>query len=292
MMTSTGRQQLEQRGYWIARGVLDPAAMRLIARCCDNVLPNITDSHRSMCRAQGSIMDISEYPEFSDVIGHGALAALFAELGLAGLAFNSGSIISKPPGSPALFWHQDWWAWDDAMSYTERIPQVNVMIYLCATSVGNGCLRVIPGSHRRKHAIHEFPQFDALALSRVEDPDHQLYQSWPQECAVTIQPGDVVVKDARLLHSAYANASSQERTLLSLNFNPGYAELPAPMQARIRSVFRRQRGLVRITDADDLTMDRWPEPQRRHVEHFFPAGAQGEPMQIVNMRPDPALLQA
>ncbi|MEC8595240.1 MAG: phytanoyl-CoA dioxygenase family protein [SAR324 cluster bacterium] len=56
--------------------------------------------------------------------------------------------ISKPPKSPALFWHQDWWDWNEPSSFTYQMAQVFVMIYLKDTTPQNGCLRVIPGSNK------------------------------------------------------------------------------------------------------------------------------------------------
>ena len=36
--------------------------------------------------------------------------------------WSTGFVISKPSKSPALFWYQDWWGWNDLISYT-NIPQ-------------------------------------------------------------------------------------------------------------------------------------------------------------------------
>jgi hypothetical protein len=260
-----------------------------IGQWCDKALENVSENHRILFKAQGCRIDISDYPDFSEIIGHEALAALFDELDLGGHVFNSGSIISKPPSNPSLYWHQDWWGWDEPLSYTDRIPQVNMMIYLAPTSPDNGCLRVIPGSHRQKHPIHEIPVAYG-SLSRVENPDHPLYQSWEGEAAIAVQPGDVVVKDARLLHSAYANTSNQDRTLLSLNFNPNFSALPAGMQARIKSIFMRAWEFDGASVPNDLLMSRWSDQQREKIEHLFPACADGVPPLNFNFSPDLDLL--
>jgi hypothetical protein len=292
IMPSTCRQDLSEQGFCIARNRFDQATLDRIGRSCDTALASVTENHRRMFKAQGSLVDILDYPDFAGIIAHPALAALFDELGLHGHVISSGAVVSKPPGAPCLFWHQDWWGWDDAASYSERIAQVNVMIYLSATSPGNGCLRVIPGSHRRSHPIHDIPVVYGLEMSRVDDPGHVLYRSWDGERAVEVQPGDIVVKDTRLLHSTYANASDEHRTMLSMCFNPGYAALPDGMRARIKAIFLRQRGEINGIDfPTGLPITQWPERQRRQMEHLFPAGADGVAPQGFNFSPRPELFE-
>ena len=57
---------------------------------------------------------------------------------------------------PSLGWHQDGWYWDDvAAGYDAPPSQLFAMYYLTNTSAANGCLRVLPRSHRSPHALHE-----------------------------------------------------------------------------------------------------------------------------------------
>src|SRR5262249_45753162 len=97
-------------------------------------------------------------------------------------------------------------------------------------------------------------------------------------------------KDARLLHSAYANASNEERTLLSLTFHPGFAALPAGIQARIKSIFMRERDFDGMSAPDDLRMALWPERQRKKIAHLFPVCADDVPPQHLNFSPNLELL--
>src|SRR5688572_18141279 len=113
MMTPTCRQALREQGFCIARDRFDQATLDRIGHLCDMALATVTENHRKMFKAQGSRVDILDYPDFAEIIAHPALAALFDELGLHGRVINSGSVYSKPPGAPSLFWHQDWWGWDD-----------------------------------------------------------------------------------------------------------------------------------------------------------------------------------
>ncbi|HEY8356542.1 MAG TPA: phytanoyl-CoA dioxygenase family protein [Ramlibacter sp.] len=276
--------RLRDDGYCVVRGALDAQALATLRDACAGVLETVTPDHRARFRAQGCVADIAQHPVFADAIAHPVLQRILDDLGLGGQVFCSGSVLSKPAGGPPLFWHQDWWGWDDPVSRGPRPPQVNMMVYLGPTSVRNGCLRVIPGSHRRRHALHDRPITDHLALSAVQDPDHPLYRSWDGERAVAVEAGDVVVKDARLLHSAYGNASDAPRTLLSLNYNPRYAQLPSPVQESIRRIFFGE-AVQGSYASPRIGLLAWPEAQRRKVDHLVPRCAPGLAALPMNFTP-------
>ena len=255
------------------------------------LLESVTENHRKMFKAQGSLVDILDYPDFAEIIAHPALAALFDELEIARTRFSSGSVVSKPPGAPRCSGTRT--GGDGTTPPRIRAHRPGQRDGLPSpTSPGNGCLRVIPGSHRRSHPIHDIPVVYGLSMSRVDDPDHLAVSASPGEHAVQVQPGDIVVKDTRLLHSTYANGSDDHRTMLSLSFNPGYATLPAGMRARIKTIFLRQRGEINGIDfPTGLPITQWPEPQRKQMEHLFPTGADGVAPQDFNFSPKPELFE-
>lgn len=45
--------------------------------------------------------------------------------------------------------------------------------------------------------------------------------------------GDLVVGDARLLHAAHGNNSTQRRSLITLWYQPNFARLPARVRATL-----------------------------------------------------------
>jgi ectoine hydroxylase-related dioxygenase (phytanoyl-CoA dioxygenase family) len=143
------------------------------------------------------------------------------------------------------------------------------MIYLSNTSVQNGCLRVIPGSHRCQHRLHSLPVAHEQSLSHIEDPDDIAYQSDESEAAVEVTAGDVVLIDPRLLHSAYANNSESERSLITLWYLPEFESLPEPVQARYVQIFNRHE-LDTGDNAAGKLLDGWPEKHRRAIEDLEP----------------------
>ena len=127
---------------------------------------------RKKYQSQGSLIQLLDYPYFSKVIAHKKLHDCFAEFGFEDTVFSSGYLISKPAKSPPLFWHQDWWGWDHPSSYTSTVAQFFVMIYLQKTDRENGCLRVIPGSHRK--------DFELLSSLEAHTDEVSAYNDHPQ----------------------------------------------------------------------------------------------------------------
>jgi hypothetical protein len=156
-------------------------------------------------------------------------------LGANDLKWISGYISIKDARSPALWWHQDWWCWDNAVSYRRAAPQVAVLCYLTATDVHNGALRVLPGSHHRSSRIHaSLPEAHAHAANDLE-PGHIAMSDHPDQVTLLLRAGDAVVIDYRLLHGTHGNASDARRDCILLSFTPSWRELPADIMGHLIS---------------------------------------------------------
>ena len=106
------------------------------------------------------------------------------------------------------------------------------MIYLVDTTPQNGCLRVIPGSHIRRHALHgKLDDAHGEALGKMEDPEHLAFQRAEGEVDVPVRAGDVVMGSAQLLHAAHGNQSDKRRTNITLWYYPAFAALPESIKA-------------------------------------------------------------
>ncbi len=270
MELEAARRSLIDHGYCLIPKVLDDDIFGRVRTIAASGLADATPEHRALNRSQGSLVLMADYPAFAELIAYRRTLEVFAGLGFSDPRFSSGYIISKPPGGPPLFWHQDWWGWDDPLSYTDFVAQVFLFYYLTDTSVENGCLRLVPRSHRRRHALHYAPAAHDEALARVTNPEDPIYQSVADEVAVPVRAGDVVIGDARLLHGAHANSGSSERTLLTLWYHPDFSALPAPMQARIYSLFKREGNDTDPAAPGKLTPDNWPAVARDRIAHLLP----------------------
>lgn len=45
--------------------------------------------------------------------------------------------------------------WDDPRAYSDFSPMIFLMYYLEDTTPENGCLRLLPGTHRSRHILHD-----------------------------------------------------------------------------------------------------------------------------------------
>ncbi|MCK9918416.1 phytanoyl-CoA dioxygenase family protein [Microbacteriaceae bacterium K1510] len=153
------------------------------------------------------------------------------ELDAGGLRWLSAYISSKTPHSPPLWWHQDWWCWDHAISYRHATTQVAVLCYLTDTSADNGALRVLPGSHRRSMPMHaHLPEPHGEEANRLP-LHHPAMADHPDQITVAVRAGDAVVLDYRLLHGTHANASPSPRDCVLLSFFPDWPRLPDELKA-------------------------------------------------------------
>jgi hypothetical protein len=284
------RQDLQQDGYTIAKDLLPNGLLTKLCQQRDEVLEALSPEHRETYRSQGSLVNMGDHPEFSHLIALPQFQSLIRDLGFTNSRWLAGYLISKPPRSPALFWHQDWWGWDHPLSYTPRMPGLGIMIYLTDTCRENGCLRVIPGSHRGQHPLHDLPVAHEEALSTIEDPNDVAYQCDSREKAVEVTVGDVVLMDPRLLHSAYANKTESERSLITLWYLPDFDELPESIRARYVQIHNRQ-DLDTGDNAEGKLLDTWPEKHKLALAELEPVYDGQEPPHCWNRAPDQSQMQ-
>ena len=226
--------QLIADGYCVVEDVLKDKMLTQLRTVTDELLDAQTEDERDAHRSSGSMISVYMHPLFAELVVYPRALQALEALGFLRPKWSSGYVISKPPQSPPLFWHQDWWGWDDPCSYTALPQQLFLMYYLVDTTPDNGCLRVIGGSHLNRHPLHDIlPNAHGAALQRVEDPEHPAFQHMPGEVDLPVKAGDLVIGDSRLLHASHGNQSNERRTVITLWYHPFFALLPASMQAHI-----------------------------------------------------------
>ncbi|MYE27578.1 MAG: phytanoyl-CoA dioxygenase family protein [Chloroflexi bacterium] len=269
------RQQLDRDGFCLLEGLIDDGMIARLRAVTDRVIARQEAAHFERQRAQGSLIRVTEDPFMARLIAYRPILQALARLGFPDPKWGSGFIISKPPKSPPLFWHQDARFWDDPISYTPRTIQCFLMIYLVDTTRHNGCLRLIPGSHLKRHRLHDaLPDAHEDDLSRAADTAHLAFQRAEGEVEVPVKAGDVVMGGARLLHAAHGNNSDQRRTNITLWYYPDFANLPESIRAY-------------LADSD------WPADWQAHngdlLEPLRPVYAGDTAPIRLNRRPGPAL---
>ncbi len=106
----------------------------------------------------------------------------------------------RPSGGPGQAWHQD----EFYIPSRDR-SVTSAWIALDRATPENGCLRVIPGSHKRgiiwPHGPHADPRYDPVDSAR---------HPYDERDAVVLsaEPGDVIAFSGHLLHSAGPNSAA------------------------------------------------------------------------------------
>lgn len=228
------RELLLRDGFCRFPNILTPNLLDRLHRVTDLLLDAVPHDQAKAVRSQGSMLPVTLDPLFAELIALPAALDALRSLGFARPAYTDGYIISKPAGGPRLFWHYDWFAWEDPISYAASPPQVFAMYYLSDTTRENGCLRVLPGSHVQHTVLHDrLGAPHSAGLGAATDTDRVEFSDWPGEADVCVRAGDLLIGDARLLHAAHDNKTGERRTLITLWYQPEFDAMPERIRAQM-----------------------------------------------------------
>ncbi len=123
-------------------------------------------------------------------------------------------VFCKPPvDGYETPWHQDGHYWP-----IRPLANCTVWVALEESKVENGCLRVIPGSHRPR-ALYDHLHEDRsdLTLNQRMAPG-----TFDEAAAVDVElePGQMSLHDVYMIHGARANTSTKRRTGVALRYMP------------------------------------------------------------------------
>lgn len=133
------------------------------------------------------------------------------------LAHHNCVMTKSPRFSSETGWHQDIRYW----SFTER-NLVTVWLALGDEYPENGCLQVIPGTHRITFSAD---RFDTDLFFRADLPDNA--ELIAHAVPVELSAGDVLFFHCRTLHAASANHTDQTKLSVVFTFR-GEGNLPTP----------------------------------------------------------------
>jgi hypothetical protein len=270
-------EQLQRDGCCVIPDVVDEAALEVTRRCAARAVAEQDAERLALTRSPGTLIDSGGYPELADIVGNPRALHELERMGLTDVTFWKAVIISKFPGGPRLYWHQDCMMWQDPRAYSAIAPMIFLMYYLEDTSPFNGCLRVLPGSHRRRHPLHDIGQAHSRDINSIDDPDDPRFRDYDGALDVPVNAGDVVIGDARLLHAAHANRSDRQRTVITIWFYPLFSDLLEPTQRWFHDDMHRRH-------------DVWPAQALAKIAPLIPRYAGSAAAMEVNRQPGPLLV--
>ena len=118
--------------------------------------------------------------------------------------------IFKNPGAWGQPWHQDSYYFP----FEPARPICGVWLAVTEATLENGCLHVVPGSHREAVHEHVSDARPGANYGYVEIVDHDMTAAQP----VLMQPGDLLVFDSHLMHRSTDNGSDGIRAAMVFHF--------------------------------------------------------------------------
>ena len=204
------RQQYERDGYLVVQNVLDEALIADAQRHVDwyrSQHPGATPE-----QLHGELTDVRD-PFYFHIARDERLLEIAAQFVGSDIAVFATGYIFKPPHSDLkILWHQDGSYWP-----LEPMEVVTLWVAISESTPANGCMRVIPGTHRMDlHPMQTDRSERNLLNSRI---DPALVE---EERAVDLilRPGDVSIHHPNILHGSGANGSDDWRVNLVIRYIP------------------------------------------------------------------------
>lgn len=122
----------------------------------------------------------------------------------------------KVPGvaAGAVPWHQDKSYWPDFSNN----PVITVWIPLVDSTHENGCLHLIPGTHKKRLIKHVRETYSSTGYEML--PDEHIRERKRDILALPMKAGSAVFFNDRLIHSSTPNNSSGVRWSVDLRYQP------------------------------------------------------------------------
>ena len=257
----------ERDGYVFKRGLFDAEEVGLMQRAIAED-PAILENVVALLDTEGGSTELALWNHPGDDV-FGAVArskrlvdAMQRVLGGEVYHYHSKLTMKAPKTGGAWNWHQDYGYWYQNGCLFPDLA--SVMVAIDPSTMENGCLQVIKGSHRLGRIEHV--QIGGQTSADPERMDHILARMELVHCELA--PGDALFFHCNTLHASSPNTSNKSRNILIYCYNaasndpykehhhPRYSRLiPVPDAAVLTSpIGRSDRDTAFYDPADDLTV--------------------------------------
>jgi phytanoyl-CoA hydroxylase len=203
------RDQYERDGYVVVK----EAISRDLARESRNHVEWLIENNPGKRPEQLDHTLITDDPFWLRLVGDDGLLDVAEQFIGPDIALFASHYIAKPPrdGQPVL-WHQDGSFWP-----LEPMEVVTLWLAADESTPENGCMRVIPGTHKMDLTEMQQNTGEANVLGAEIDPD---LVDESQAVDLILEPGDVSIHHPNLIHGSEANRSSKWRRGLTIRYIP------------------------------------------------------------------------
>lgn len=201
-------REYEEAGYVIFRRVLDAD---LLAEASGHVAW-LQQRHPDLRGEDLTHELVARDPFWVRLVSDDRLLDIAEQFVGSNIALFASHYISKPPfsGKPVL-WHQDGAYWP-----LEPMKVVTLWLAIDESTPENGCVRLIPGSHREE--LHEVRLRDDVDSVLGSESAMEVDESAAVD--LVLAPGDVEVHHPNIVHGSNANTSPRRRCGLTIRYIP------------------------------------------------------------------------
>jgi len=209
-LTPEQQQKFATDGYVVVDEVLSPDSFEALKRHFEEKLNALPEGQRP---------EDLDVPHFTDpelfrwLFDDGVLNLVEGILG-PDIALFSSHFFCKPAGDgKRVPWHQDAYFWREQIVPAERA--ITLWLAIDPSTEENGCVRVIPGTHRAEH----------LHYSKLEDPSSVFNEELKQDeidesqsVPIVVHPNQASIHSAGLIHGSTQNLSSIRRCGFTMRY--------------------------------------------------------------------------
>ena len=201
-------KQYDEDGYMVFRAALDSG---LISEASGHV-EWLQGRHPELRGEELAHVLVARDPFWVRLVGDPRLLDIAALFIGSDIALFASHYICKPPFSgQQVLWHQDGAYWP-----LKPMRVVTLWLAVDESTPENGCLRVIPGSH--KGEMHELRQRDDTDNVLGSESAVEVNESTAVD--LIMAPGDVEVHHPKIIHGSNANTSPRRRCGLTIRYIP------------------------------------------------------------------------
>ena len=122
------KSELFEKGYVKISNLIDKDLLTKTNNLTTNLVNQQSEEDKKKQVSTGSMISVSNDESFLNLIVNDELLKIFSKMGYSNPKWSSGYIIGKTANSAPLYWHTDWWAWDDPISFAKKPPMIFVII--------------------------------------------------------------------------------------------------------------------------------------------------------------------
>lgn len=230
-MKEINLQDWEEKGYIIVRGLLPAVEIDELSTMINKVLdgelkpelavngvvpeefgvgwePGLVDRTDLPRRERVRLVSwlYHQHPYFKKLLAHPAIFDVASQLFNSGVQIFGDAVFIKPARHGiAAAPHQDTAFWNKL-----KPNAINFWMAVDPATIENGCLYVIPGSHKKDLPHHSDPVMSWYLDETQADFDRQI--------PIELAPGDAIFFDSALVHRSYPNKSDHSRRSMTASY--------------------------------------------------------------------------